>query len=120
MSYYEVPYIAKIIKNGMINCAGIILSAHHILTADHCIDQEIKSYTIRTFGKCSETTNEHKILRKINHLSDYFTNDIALLLIEPPINFVRSKARTIDLLIGPIPPNTTGTISSWSPRNITR
>ena len=118
MLYLEVPYIVKIKKNGRINCAGIILSAHHILTADHCIDQEITSYTITNLGNRRLTTDEHNILRKINHISDYFTNDIALLLIDPPIDFMRSKARKVDLLIGPIPPNTTGTISSWSLENL--
>ena len=108
--------MARITKNRLRNCVGIILSAHQILTADHCIDQELRSYAITTLGPHSETTNEHIILRKINHISDYFTNDISLLLIDPPIDFKHSWARKIDLLMGPIPPNVTGIIHSWSPQ----
>ena len=116
MPFHEVPYIVKIKKSGILNCVGVILSAHHILSADHCIDQDLAPYTITTLGRNVDTLNNHVILRKINHISDYFTNDIALILIDPPIDFKRSRARTINLLIGPIPPNTTGTISVSGPQ----
>ena len=88
-----------------------------MLTAFHCIDEEIRSYTITTIGQFIETTNEHVILRKINRMSDYL-NDITLLLIYPPIDAQLSLARKIDLLIGPVPQNTTGTIYGLNPQNL--
>ncbi|KAJ8672561.1 hypothetical protein QAD02_003820, partial [Eretmocerus hayati] len=84
--YYDaiekVPYVAQILRNGVLICGGAVIAESWILTAAHCIAGEVSltvmvGSTIRSFGD-----EEHEVKRTIPHPafnSKTNENDIALI-----------------------------------------
>ena len=121
VSITHVPYIVKILKDGITECAGSILTPYMIITAAHCVEDP-ERYTILSDSSYVNLGTPHNITRKIiypDYHPERFGNDLALLLINPPINLVNSLNRRILLHDGDIPENSFGTISGWGCNEIT-
>ena len=117
----HVPYIVNIHKNGKTNCAGSILAPNIIITAAHCVYDD--AWYIILSGSSHENHGvPHNVTRKIIH-PDYrlrrFPNDLALLIINPPIDLINSPNRKIALYNGEVTENTPGTISGWGSNYMT-
>ena len=108
--YTRVPYLAHIKRYGKLNCAGSILSPHHILTTNECIFEPKSAYRITTIARSAVTASNHSIMQVINR-PGYLLNDLVLIAIYPPIIFDHPVPRNIELHEGPLPQNTIGTIS---------
>ena len=112
----HIPYIVNIITDGIPNCAGSILSAHIILTAAHCMDHDLFLCKVLSGSQFVNQGIPHNITRKIIHpdfVHGRFSNDLALLIINPPINIYNSFNQKIEVKEVPVPPHTFGTVSGW-------
>ena len=110
-----VPYIVNIHRNGKANCAGSILAPNIIITAAHCVHDDAW-YIILSGSSHEKHGVPHNVTRKIIHPEyhrDRFPNDLALLIINPPIDLIHSPNRKIALYIGEVDEDTIGTISGW-------
>ena len=112
----EVPYIVNIHKSRMRHCGGTILTSQIVLTAANCFRNRNASYNVLSSSPYADIGNHHNIVKIIIH-PDFKWNDLeadlAILIIWPEINFVRSASRRIELYNGHIPPNSYGKISGW-------
>ena len=118
----HVPYIVNIIIDGIPHCAGSILLAHIILTAAHCVNHDLSHYRVLSGSQFANQGIPHNITRKIlhpNYGADTFTNDLALLIIYPPINFYNLFNQIIEVNRVPVQPNTFGIVSGWGCSEIT-
>ena len=116
VSIQEYPYVVNILKNGMTECVGIILSPTFILTAAHCIEFPNVTYSVRSGSSYANGGIHHNIIWKMPHPQyhkNLFPNDLALLIISPAIDLVHSYNRKISLYNGYVSPNTYGTVSGW-------
>ena len=111
-----MPYIVSILKNGIINCGAAILEQSILITAAHCIANENMTYTILSGSPFRNHGIPHTIRRKIIHPhynERQYSNDLALLIIYPPINLEFPPNRKISLYNEPIVPNTLAIFSGW-------
>ena len=123
VSIDRVPYVVSIHKYGEFNCVGSILASNVILTAAHCVQQPVSTYSILSGSTSANNGTSHSISLKIVHPGYNprgFVDDLALIIIHPPINIYRSVNRKIELMVGPVPPYTLGTASGWGCNKITR
>ena len=112
---HHVPYIVNIHRNGTGNCAGVIVAPHLIITAAHCISENVP-YSILSNSIFRDEGTPHTIQRKIFHPHfnpRNFENDLALLVIAPPIKFTHSSNRDIQLFTGTVAPGALGLFSGW-------
>ena len=119
----EVPYIVNIKRNAVSICGGSIISSTLVLTAAHCFvknpELQIRGPIVYTVLSGSEHKNRgirHDIVRRITHPNfkpPWYINDVALIVIYPPIDLVHSPNRKISLFTGKIPPNAYGIFSGW-------
>ena len=101
--------------NGILNCGASILSPVVLITAGHCVIENAE-YTILSGSAIKSEGIRHKIIEKIFHPNlntISYVNDLALLKIRPPIDFIYSHNRRIELFDGNVPLNTFGTLSGW-------
>ena len=113
----HVPYIVSIEEEGQYICGGSILASNIIATAAHCVDEPNVTYKVKSGSSHVVYGILHNVTRKLIHpqfnFHTLFTNDLALLVIEPHINFRHSQNREISLFNGHLPPNTLGVFSGW-------
>ena len=116
MLIQQVPYIVNILVNGVSNCGGSILTPKIVITAAHCVFMNHVTYHILSGSEKINSGVQHNITGKLiypyynPHMSG---NDIALLKISPPIEFIYSHNQRIELYRGNIPSGTLGTFSGW-------
>ena len=111
----NIPYVVNILRNGVPNCGGSILYPDIIITAGHCVIYNT-TYTILSGSRYINRGNHHNVIRKIIYprRPDVLTDDLALLIIFPPIDLHQNSInRKITLYNGHVPPHTLGTISGW-------
>ncbi|XP_033227449.1 phenoloxidase-activating factor 2-like [Belonocnema kinseyi] len=116
VSLQQAPYMVNILRNEISYCGGSILDPTIILTAAHCVSEDIGFYSILSNSAIADRGVRHKIIRKIIHPQyeqHQLLNDLALLVISPPINFETSRNRRIPICNGHLPPNSRGIISGW-------
>lgn len=74
------------------------------------------TYTVISGASNLEKGTHHKVVNKIVN-SDFhapkFPNDLALLFVDPPFDFVHSPNRNITLHRGKLIPGTKGVFSGW-------
>ena len=112
----QVYYIVNILKNRLPNCGGSILDAHIIITAAHCFLNKHANYSILSGKHFALQGTHHNIEQIIPH--PYYNpekneNDLALLIIFPPIDFVNSPNRKIGINTAYIRPMIYATFSGW-------
>ena len=117
MSIELVPYMVNIQRDNDSICGGSILTPNNILTAAHCLVDAAMHYRVLSGSKYKNRGTPHKIIKKIVHpgfvLSSY-KNDLALIVISPPIDFIHSPNRGIQLYNGSLPSeNPYGTFTGW-------
>ena len=120
-SLQEVPYIVNILRNGSRHCGGSILDTTMILTAAHCVFSNDWIYTIFSNSLLVDRGRPHTMERKIIHPDYVFneiSNDLALLIIFPPINVHQSRNGRIKLYNGHIPQNSIGIVSGWGAHRV--
>ena len=120
VSIERFPYIVSIQKYGNHICGGSIIHHEIIITAAHCVENRA-TYSILSGSANVRRGIRHKIIKIINHPgynSSRFVDDLALLIITPPIDFQHSVNRKIPLFQGRVPPNSIGTISGWGRNGI--
>ena len=91
------------------------MSPNIIITAAHCVEDHAW-YMILSGSSHEKQGVPHNVTRKIIHPEyhpDRFPNDLALLVITPPIDLIHSPNRRIALYIGEVAEDTPGTISGW-------
>ena len=118
----QVPYVVNIRDNGYRNCAGSILTPYIILTAAHCVEEHESNYSILSGSAYANNGTFHHVTRIIRHPGYHprrFADDLALLIISPPIDIIRSVNRNILLYSGPLLLNSLGTVSAWGCNAIT-
>ena len=123
VSINQVPYVVSIHEYEKYECVGIILASNVILTAAHCVEEHVSAYSILSGSTFANNGTSHRITLKIVHPgynSRGFVDDLALLIIHPPINIYHSVNRKIELIVGPVPPYTLGIVSGWGCNRITR
>lgn len=99
----------KVLKNGKVICAGIIVSSELILTAKICANEPQARYAVES-GELhsSSPVKRHRPINK------FFEGYLALLLIVPSIRTRGpSQHRKILLYEGALPGETLATISGW-------
>ena len=89
------------------------MSPHLILTANLCVEEPLRAYSVQSSSGIVHFGRTHIITEKISHYSDFHTNDLALLVISPPVNISHSLTQKIELMVGPVFPNVRGIISGW-------
>ena len=119
----NVPYIVIVKQHGNPTCAGSILAPNIIITSAHCVADHHTTYSILSGTSCANGAGKpHNVIRKIIH-PDYqpktFTDDLALLIIFPPIDLESFPNRKIDVNEGPVLTNTNATVSGWGCIDIT-
>ena len=122
MLIQQVPYVVNIRDNGYRNCAGSILTPYIILTAAHCVEEHESNYSILSGSRYANNGTFHHVTRIIRHPGYHrskFEDDLALLIIFPPIDIIRSVNRNIHLHLGLLMPNAFGTVSGWGCNAIT-
>ena len=115
LSLNQFFYMVNIHGNGRPICGGAILTPTIIVTAAHCV------HKVGMYSVLSNTINLHRglphnVTQKIqfpNYNPNRLSNDLALLIISPPMDLIHSYNRRITLHNGPLPENATGTISGW-------
>ncbi|KAH8301838.1 melanization protease 1-like [Drosophila kikkawai] len=108
----SAPFMAYLMKNGMLHCGGTIITQRYILTAAHCVEPGL---TVR-LGEYNTNTNPdcvgklcippHQdipiaaVSRNRLYVARDFTNDIALIRLSSDIQF-NSHIMPICLLLNP-------------------
>ena len=112
----EVPYIVNILKDGESFCGASILSRNILLTAAYCVHDDHAVYVILSNSIYRNIGLPHRI--EIKYIHDHYNstnmaNNLALLVISPPIDLVNSHNRHIELYKrrGRIPSH--GRLSGW-------
>lgn len=117
MIIQQVPYIVKVLRDQKHACGGSILSPSNILTAAHCVRDPASVYSVSSGSHFRNRGVLHEIRMTIVHPYYKFHlngNDLAILVISPPIDVVNSPNRKIRLYKGPLPPNaSSGIFSGW-------
>ena len=116
VSIHHVPYIVNILENGFPSCGGSILHAHIIVTAAHCVENPAIYRVLSGSSYINQGIN-HNVRKKILHPeyhSRALPNDLALLIIFPPIDLnYNSVNKKIPLYNGYIQPLELVTVSGW-------
>ena len=123
MPIRQVPYIVNIQVNGRSQCAGSILTPHIIITAGHCVDAHDVTYTILADSQFRNGGMLHNCTRIIKYPAYdalNLENDLALVIVFPPIEIERSDNRKITLHNGNLSPGTPATFSGWGCTHVTR
>ena len=119
----HLPYIVFIEEDDEYVCGGSILKENIIATAAHCIEHSNSTYSVKSGSSNIHYGIFHKVAKKVVH-PEYNTHtlesDLALLVIEPYINFGHSQNREIILFNGHLPPNTLGIFSGWGCHGLRR
>uniref|UniRef100_A0A8C6RY56 Serine protease 52 n=1 Tax=Nannospalax galili TaxID=1026970 RepID=A0A8C6RY56_NANGA len=88
----DFPWQVGILENGSYICGGTILSKWWVLTASHCVDKTSNSYLEIVYGEDDLNTKNLKYVKVETLITHPFfdgwlvDNDIALLLLEFPLN----------------------------------
>ncbi|XP_033218376.1 trypsin eta-like [Belonocnema kinseyi] len=114
--HQKVPYIVNVQKNEHNECGGIIITSEIILTAAQCFHDENAFYSVLTasmhVGGRTRRNITHKIIYP-HFNGDTLTGDLALLIIQPPIDLVHSPNRRIEIYNGILPTKSYVTLSGW-------
>ena len=113
---HEVPFIVNILKNGESFCGASILSPIILLTAAYCVYDDDASYIILSNSIFRNAGIPHHIERKYiypHYNSTNMSNNLAVLVISPPIDLVNSHNRHIELYNRRGRRPTMGMLSGW-------
>lgn len=106
----------KILRDEKLVCGGAILSLDNILTAAHCVRDPNGVYNVVSGSHFRNDGVRHGIITKILH-EDYKVglngNDLATLIITPPIDARHSSNRKIKLFKETLPPIASSIFSGW-------
>ncbi|KAH8240496.1 hypothetical protein KR038_007987 [Drosophila bunnanda] len=121
----STPYIISLRRNGVHECAGVLITAQWALTAAHCVSlggglqsYPPSSYTIRAGSIQRLTGGQVLPLSKIIIHKDYASsgssgaNDLALLELQTPVT-LNANTRTLDLGTARPPVGAQVTYSGW-------
>ena len=112
----EVPYIININKNNDSHCGGSILTPEIIISAAHCFREKNGFYSVLSGSRFRNRGTFHQIKRIIiypHYNPNTYPDDLALLVIFPPIDLENSPNRKIRLYNGKVPTDILGTFSGW-------
>ena len=122
MAIQQVPYVVVIKQREKPICSGSILASNIILTSAHCVEGYFTTYSILSGSPCVNYGIRHNVIRKILHpgfRSRSYENDLALLIIFPPIDLESFYNRKIEINEGPVLANTSATVSGWGCIDVT-
>lgn len=116
MRLEKVPYIVSLRANRSFVCGAVILSANIVITAAHCLKKPAK-YSIKSGSALRNFGTSHAVksvqFYPLFNVNNGLVQDLALILVSPPIDLIRSKNRKIDFYNGPLHPGTPATLSGW-------
>ena len=116
MPIQQVPYIVVLQEHGKPTCSGSILASNIILTSAHCVEGYFATYSILSGSACVDHGIHHNVITKIMHPGfrpRTYTDDLALLIIFPPIDLESFHNRKIEINERPVLTNTFATVSGW-------
>ena len=119
----RVPYIVSIVKNEESFCGASILEPNILITAAYCVSEDDANYRILSNSVYRNHGIEHNITNKIIHQGYHpasMSHNIALLVIHPPIDLLRSNNRKIHLFNSQESISPEGTLSGWGCIHIER
>ncbi|XP_033226980.1 brain-specific serine protease 4-like [Belonocnema kinseyi] len=107
----RAPCIVNILKNGVSHCAGCILHSMIVITAAYCVRDTypFAKFTILSGSEMRNNGTFHRIQRKLLHPH----SDLALVLVDPPIDIKNGPNRRVDIYRGAVRPYAYGRFSGW-------
>lgn len=92
------------------------MTSEIILTAAQCFQEQNATYSVLTSSMHAGGRQRRSIAQKIiypHFNEDTLTGDLALLIIQPPIDLVHSPNRRIEIHNGILPTNSYVSLSGW-------
>lgn len=90
---HEYPWLVGLFRQGSIYCGAAIISAKHVLTAAHCVNN-FEPSEIRIYIGGHNITSDYTDIRRIKEVYkheyyevDTFNNDIAVIEMDKPVTF---------------------------------
>ncbi|KAH8327762.1 hypothetical protein KR074_012451, partial [Drosophila pseudoananassae] len=114
----DVPWQVALLINNEHECGGSIYNEWIILTAAHCVYRKSSKYvTIRAGSSLKNFGGQHVKVSKISIHKEYndtsLENDIALLLLENPLDTNSTVIKPIELALETPNPETNVLVTGW-------